>query len=292
MVVLREVFLWTFRRPSIPLIITCYCKNWWTSVSPPLPPSGFDCTSQTGHKSHQLESTLSPTEMPFGVTQRCILGPLLFFICQRPFRLLLLFPFLSLGLYLLAIFSLAMCFSKLVAWRRLKHFSLFLFEALNSLYVLKCKNLAENVWQFLSWFPGTFIDLVTLTIGTPDLSDEKKESLKEIIKPSVTAYMKYHKPSTLLDFDNFFGHMTKIYRTALVSVKISSLVILVKCPTLESLERLWKDYQSGCLNGIAERFLVTDELKRKLGLDNIRLKTTIEEENYLICKRAFLENSG
>ena len=214
------------------------------------------------------------------------------YLCQRPFRLLLLFPFLSLGLYLLAIFSLAMCFSKLVAWRRLKHFSLFLFEALNSLYVLKCKNLAENVWHFLSWFPGTFIDLVTLTIGTPDLSDEKKESLKEILKPSVTAYMKYHRPSTLLDFDNFFGHMTKIYRTALVSVKISSLVISVKCPTLESLERLWKDYQSGCLNDIAERFLVTDELKRKLGLDNIRLKTTIEEENYLICKRAFLENSG
>ncbi|CAH3175241.1 unnamed protein product, partial [Porites lobata] len=141
-------------------------------------------------------------------------------------------------------------------------------------------------------FSCTFIDLVTLTIGTPDLSDEKKESLKEILKPSVTAYMKYHRPSTLLDFDNFFGHMTKIYRTALVSVKISSLVISVKCPTLESLERLWKDYQSGCLNDIAERFLVTDELKRKLGLDNIRLKTTIEEENYLICKRAFLENSG
>ena len=133
---------------------------------------------------------------------------------------------------------------------------------------------------------------MTLTIGTPDLSDEKKESLKEILKPSVTAYMKYHRPSTLLDFDNFFGHMTKIYRTALVSVKISSLVISVKCPTLESLERLWKDYQSGCLNDMAERFLVTDELKRKLGLDNIRLKTTIEEENYLICKRAFLENSG
>ena len=133
---------------------------------------------------------------------------------------------------------------------------------------------------------------MTLTIGTPDLSDEKKESLKEILKPSVTAYMKYHRPSTLLDFDNFFGHMTKIYRTALVSVKISSLVISVKCPTLESLERLWKDYQSGCLNDIAERFLVTDELKRKLGLDNIRLKTTIEEEKYLICKRGFLENAG
>ena len=76
------------------------------------------------------------------------------------------------------------------------------------------------------------------------------------------------------------------------SVQRGSLIITVECPTLESLERLWNDYQSGCLNGIAERFLVTDELKRKLGLDHVRLRITIEEENYLICKKALMEISG
>ena len=75
-------------------------------------------------------------------------------------------------------------------------------------------------------------------------------------------------------------------------VKMGSLTIIVQCPTLESLEKLWKSYCSGYLNDIVERFLVTDELRRKLGLDNVRLTTTIEEENYLICKKAFRETSG
>ena len=75
-------------------------------------------------------------------------------------------------------------------------------------------------------------------------------------------------------------------------VKTGSLIITVQCPTLESLESLWNGYCSGYLNEVVESFLVTDELKRKLGLDKIRLKTTIEQENYLICKKAFMENSG
>ena len=66
----------------------------------------------------------------------------------------------------------------------------------------------------------------------------------------------------------------------------------VQCPTLESLESLWNGYCSGFLNDVVENFLVTDELKRKLGLDKVRLKTTIEQENYLICRKAFMENSG
>ena len=75
-------------------------------------------------------------------------------------------------------------------------------------------------------------------------------------------------------------------------VQPGSLKITVQCPSLESLESLWNGYCSGCLNDIVERFLVTDELKRKLRIDNVRLKTTIEEENYLVCKKAFMENSG
>ena len=116
--------------------------------------------------------------------------------------------------------------------------------------------------------------------------------MNAILEVSIAKYTKHRRPSTHDDLGAFIEHMAKIYELALESVTTGSLVITVKCSTLESLERLWKDYQSGCLNSIAERFLVTDELKRKLRLDNIRLETTIEEENYLICKRAFLENSG
>ena len=89
----------------------------------------------------------------------------------------------------------------------------------------------------------------------------------------------------------FTEYLEKAFNLAILMVESGSVIITVQCHTLESLEILWNDYQSGHLNDIAETFLVTDELKRKLGMQNIRLKTTIEEENYLICKKAFMEIS-
>ena len=78
---------------------------------------------------------------------------------------------------------------------------------------------------------------------------------------------------------------------ALKSVGVGSLRITFNCQSLESLEHLWSDYQSGQLNGIAERYLVTDDIKKKLNLETVRLKTTIEEENYQICKMILMEKS-
>ena len=71
-----------------------------------------------------------------------------------------------------------------------------------------------------------------------------------------------------------------------------SLRIEVKCLTLESLERLWQDYRSGQLNRMAEKFLVTDEIKRKFNLESITLKTTISEDDYLACKEYLSKRPG
>ena len=84
----------------------------------------------------------------------------------------------------------------------------------------------------------------------------------------------------------------KAFEAVVLFVQPGSLIITVQCPSLESLESLWNAYCSGYLNDVVESFLVTDQLKRKLGLDKVRLKTTIEEGNYLICKKAFIENLG
>ena len=86
-------------------------------------------------------------------------------------------------------------------------------------------------------------------------------------------------------------HIHKTYNLALESVGVGSLEVKLRCPSLESLEHLWSDYQSGQLNDIAERYLVTDEIKEKLNLETVRLKTTIEEENYQICKRVLTEKT-
>ena len=90
----------------------------------------------------------------------------------------------------------------------------------------------------------------------------------------------------------FFQHLEDHYNLGLVTIGKGSLEIIVHCPTLESLEHLWSDYLSGHLSEVAERYLVTDEIKRKLDLDTVRLRITMAKENYLMCRKACVETSG
>lgn len=68
-----------------------------------------------------------------------------------------------------------------------------------------------------------------------------------------------------------------------------SVIIVLECPTLESLELLWSDYLAGHLDKVAARYLVTDETKKELNPNAICLKAYIEEENDLNCENAFEE---
>ena len=136
---------------------------------------------------------------------------------------------------------------------------------------------------------------VLISFNARHLTVEQQTILNEELEQSVHRYRRYQDLSSL-PFDSSVDRLTKYiektFEANVMMVQSGSLIITVQCPTLESLESLWNGYCSGYLNDIVERFLVTDELKRKLGMDNVRLKTTIEEENYLICKKAFVENSG
>ena len=136
---------------------------------------------------------------------------------------------------------------------------------------------------------------VLISSNNQDLTVAQQRILKEELGQLVHKYRR-HQDLSSLPVDSSVARLTeyieKAYEVVVMMVKSGSLIITVQCLTLESLKRLWNDYCSGDLNDIVEKFLVTDELKRKLGMDNVRLKTTIEEENYLICKRVFCENSG
>ena len=73
---------------------------------------------------------------------------------------------------------------------------------------------------------------------------------------------------------------------------VGSLLITIECSSLQILEGLWEDYRSGHLNAIAQEILVTAEVLEKLGLDDVRLKTFISEEEYENGKKIFMEISG
>ena len=88
---------------------------------------------------------------------------------------------------------------------------------------------------------------------------------------------------------SFTDNLIGTYRILFVTVCKGSIVIILKCPTLQSLEHLWSDYRSGHLAKVAERYLVTDQMKKNLNLKTTCLRTTIDEKNYLNCKKALME---
>ena len=71
-----------------------------------------------------------------------------------------------------------------------------------------------------------------------------------------------------------------------------SLIITVSCSSLEVLEELWKDYQTGHLNEVIQATLVTAEVLEKLNLKEVKLRTIISEEDYLSYKEFLNKSSG
>ena len=121
-----------------------------------------------------------------------------------------------------------------------------------------------------------------------DLNDEQSKIVHDTLQRQILVYFQHRTISTSEGVSGLIEYIKKTHNVALESVGLGSLEITFRCTSLESLESLWSDYQSGHLNDIAERYLVTDEIKKKLNLESIRLQTTIEEENYRVCKRWIL----
>ena len=128
-----------------------------------------------------------------------------------------------------------------------------------------------------------------MLICTVSLNEEKREAVERILTLFVQNYVKFNSNPSI---EAFTEHLIKVYQVALVNVGSGSVIIIVECPTLEILEHLWSDYLSGELDKVAERCFVTDEMKKKLNLETICLKTVIEEENYLNCQKALRELPG
>ena len=76
-------------------------------------------------------------------------------------------------------------------------------------------------------------------------------------------------------------------KVLVLDVKSGSLIVTVEVGSEEILEELWKDYCSGHLNEVAQKFLVTEELLEEFGLIECKLATLIAEEEYKACKCYF-----
>ena len=125
-----------------------------------------------------------------------------------------------------------------------------------------------------------------------DLEEKQKKVVEEILMKTVQGYLEFNARSGDNDKQAMISlttHLISAYWLHLDTVGWGCIFISLECPTLDSLEHLWSDYLAGHLHMLIEQYLVTDEVKEKLKLEGNILKTTIEEQNYLNCKKALME---
>ena len=94
------------------------------------------------------------------------------------------------------------------------------------------------------------------------------------------------------EFPAYFQRVKLIQDLGQTDESDNSLRVAVECENPEILEQLWRDYRSGYLNLVAEKCLLTDDIKRRFHLRTVKLKTTILEEDYLACKDFLLNKAG
>ena len=95
------------------------------------------------------------------------------------------------------------------------------------------------------------------------------------------------QPSTQEEHSAFVSYLQTIRGVLVVGLGPGSLIITLECSSLKILEGLWEDYCSGHLNEMAQRYLVTEEILQKSGLLEVKLMTTILEEDYRACRGFF-----
>ena len=123
---------------------------------------------------------------------------------------------------------------------------------------------------------------------TPNPSGSKEN---EILCKIADNYLQKTPPSCKADHDDFKAYM-KDMRLIITGVSIGSLLITVKCDSLQILERLWEDYSCGRLGEVVQRCFVTEKILTELSLAELKLKTTISEEEYKACKKYLSKDPG
>ena len=121
---------------------------------------------------------------------------------------------------------------------------------------------------------------------------EAVPSSQEVLNLIAKKYLQELNPSTPEEFNKFMQYMKEVRKVIVVDVQNGSLILILECSSLQILEELWEDYCTGHLNEVAQKFLVTDEILKEFGLAEVKLTTTINEEEYKACRELLLNPSS
>ncbi len=101
-------------------------------------------------------------------------------------------------------------------------------------------------------------------------------------------YFQFIEPSNPEEFNGYLQYLKEIREVLILGTRLGSLIITVECRSLEILEGLWNDYCTGRLNEMAQKYLVTEDVLKEFGLAEVKLTTTILEEEYKACREHFM----
>ena len=117
-------------------------------------------------------------------------------------------------------------------------------------------------------------------------------SAQEVLNLIASKYLQEVRPSKPEEFNNFLRYLKKVRKVLFVGAQPGSLIVTVKCSSVQILDDLWEDYCSGHLNEVAQKFLVTDEILEELALTEVKLASTVLEEEYRTCREYIVEHLG
>ena len=99
-------------------------------------------------------------------------------------------------------------------------------------------------------------------------------------------YLKTTPPQSIEEHNKFMEYLREL-RVIFTGASLGSLVITVKCESLQILEKLWTEYSSGRLGGMVQNCFVTEKILKEFNLTELKLKTTMDIEEYKARKVYF-----
>ena len=132
----------------------------------------------------------------------------------------------------------------------------------------------------------------SLNEPTAAVCGSSSPSTQEVLNLVAKKYLDTIEPSKPEDMHGFVLYLEKVRKVLIVDTKSGSLIITVECSSLEVLEELWNDYCTGYLTKMAQKYLVTEEILKELGLSEVKLTIIIQEEEYRDCREYLLKLPG
>ena len=134
--------------------------------------------------------------------------------------------------------------------------------------------------------------MVTTGSGGVNVENERLPSAQEVLNFITLKYFKKVDPSKPEERNAYLQYLKEVRKVLFVDAQSGSLIITVECTSVQILDDLWEDYLTGHLNEMAQKFLVTEEILKELGLIAVTLTTTILREEYKACREYLLKHPG